>query len=372
MNKKKLGSLVGVIGTCGLLTAVGLGVFGDGDNGHYASAQYASEFSQQVKQNLSSETAIASEPVEVDFAGQEAPKEAAELEAKEVLADEGAALPAAAEKETSEAAIEPVTRSTEERALPDSKVKEAPVKKQAPSALPKKADSEAKAKAKEEIKAKAKAEAEAKAKEEAKAKAKAEAEAKAKEEARAKAKAEAEAKAKEEAKAKAKAEAEAKAKAEAEAKAKAEAEAKAKAEAEAKAKAEAEAKAKAEAEAKAKAEAEAKAKAEAEAKEKEKKAATPKGQGPVLKYTLKQLRFHGVIKWNGYKFTFYSQKVLPGGGLRIPGRHVNEAGYVADKDGFIVLANNAPMGTVIPTPFGYWGKVYDRGTYGNHFDVYVK
>ena len=330
MNKKKLGSLVGVIGTCGLLTAVGLGVFGDGDNGHYASAQYASEFSQQVKQNLSSETAIASEPVEVDFAGQEAPKEAAELEAKEVLADEGAALPAAAEKETSEAAIEPVTRSTEERALPDSKVKEAPVKKQEPSALPKKADSEAKAKAKEEIKAKAKAEAEAKAKEEAKAKAKAEAEAKAKEEA------------------------------------------KAKAEAEAKAKAEAEAKAKAEAEAKAKAEAEAKAKAEAEAKEKEKKAATPKGQGPVLKYTLKQLRFHGVIKWNGYKFTFYSQKVLPGGGLRIPGRHVNEAGYVADKDGFIVLANNAPMGTVIPTPFGYWGKVYDRGTYGNHFDVYVK
>ena len=340
MNKKKLGSLVGVIGTCGLLTAVGLGVFGDGDNGHYASAQYASEFSQQVKQNLSSETAIASEPVEVDFAGQEAPKEAAQLEAKEVLTDEGAALPAAAEKETSEAAIEPVTRSTEERAVPDSEVKEAPVKKQEPSALPKKADAEAKAKAS------AKAEAEAKAKEEAKAKA--EAEAKAKEEAKAKAKAEAEAKAKEEAKAKAKAEAEAKAKEEAKAKAKAEAEAKAKAEAEAK------------------------AKAEAEAKEKEKKAATPKGQGPVLKYTLKQLRFHGVIKWNGYKFTFYSQKVLPGGGLRIPGRHVNEAGYVADKDGFIVLANNAPMGTVIPTPFGYWGKVYDRGTYGNHFDVYVK
>ena len=368
MNKKKLGSLVGVIGTCGLLTAVGLGVFGDGDNGHYASAQYASEFSQQVKQNLSSETAIASEPVEVDFAGQETPKEAAQLEAKEVLADEGAALPAAAEKETSEAAIEPVTRSTEERALPDSEVKEAPEKKQEPSALPKKADAEAKAK--EETKAKAKAEAEAKAKEEAKAKAKAEAEAKAKEEAKAKAKAEAEAKAKEEAKAKAKAEAEAKAKEEAKAKAKAEAEAKAKEEAKAKAKAEAEAKAKAEAEAKAKAEAEAKAKAEAEAKEKEKKAATP--QGPVLKYTLKQLRFHGVIKWNGYKFTFYSQKVLPGGGLRIPGRHVNEAGYVADKDGFIVLANNAPMGTVIPTPFGYWGKVYDRGTYGNHFDVYVK
>ena len=63
---------------------------------------------------------------------------------------------------------------------------------------------------------------------------------------------------------------------------------------------------------------------------------------------------------------------MPGGGLRIPGRHVNASGYVADKDGYIVLANDAPKGTIIPTPFGYMGKVYDRGTYGNHFDVYTK
>ena len=89
-------------------------------------------------------------------------------------------------------------------------------------------------------------------------------------------------------------------------------------------------------------------------------------------YSLRDLQFHGVINWNGYKFTYYSQSVLPGGGLRIPGRHVNADGYVADKDGYIVLANDAPKGTVIPTPFGYMGKVYDRGTYGNHFDVYTK
>lgn len=89
-------------------------------------------------------------------------------------------------------------------------------------------------------------------------------------------------------------------------------------------------------------------------------------------YSLRDLRFHGVINWGGYKFTYYSQSVLPGGGLRIPGRHVNESGYVADADGYIVLANSAPIGTIIPTPFGYYGKVYDRGTYGNHFDVYTR
>lgn len=66
------------------------------------------------------------------------------------------------------------------------------------------------------------------------------------------------------------------------------------------------------------------------------------------------------------------QSVLPGGGLNIPGRHINAGGYVADKDGYIVLANDAPKGTIINTPFGYKGKVYDRGTYGNHFDVYTK
>lgn len=89
-------------------------------------------------------------------------------------------------------------------------------------------------------------------------------------------------------------------------------------------------------------------------------------------YSLRDLQFHGVINWDGKKFTYYSQSVLPGGGLRIPGRHVNEAGFVADGDGYIVLANDDPKGTIISTPFGYMGKVYDRGTYGNHYDVYTK
>lgn len=89
-------------------------------------------------------------------------------------------------------------------------------------------------------------------------------------------------------------------------------------------------------------------------------------------YSLGDLTFQGVINWSGYKYTYYSQSVLPGPGLSIPGRHVNAGGFVADADGYIVLANDRPKGTVLPTPFGYMGKVYDRGTYGNHIDVYTR
>lgn len=89
-------------------------------------------------------------------------------------------------------------------------------------------------------------------------------------------------------------------------------------------------------------------------------------------YTLDEFMFTGAVHWGGYKFTFYSQQVLPGPGLQIPGRHVNEAGYVSDEDGYIVLAGSAPKGTVYETPFGYPGKIYDRGTVGTHLDVYIR
>lgn len=89
-------------------------------------------------------------------------------------------------------------------------------------------------------------------------------------------------------------------------------------------------------------------------------------------YTLNEFMFQGVVNWGGYRFTYYSQQVLPGGGLAIPGRHINEGGYVADADGYIVLAGSAPKGTVYETPFGYQGKIYDRGTFGNHLDVYIR
>lgn len=92
----------------------------------------------------------------------------------------------------------------------------------------------------------------------------------------------------------------------------------------------------------------------------------------AAQYTLEQFMFRGSINSGGYRFTYYSQQVLPGGGLAIPGRHVNAGGYVSDADGYIVLAGSAPKGTVYETPFGYPGKIYDRGTVGNHLDVYIR
>lgn len=97
-----------------------------------------------------------------------------------------------------------------------------------------------------------------------------------------------------------------------------------------------------------------------------------KGTSSKAEYTLEQFMFTGSVNWGGYKFTFYSEQVLPGPGLEIPGRHVNEDGYVSDSDGYIVLAGSAPKGTVYETPFGYQGKIYDRGTVGNHLDVYIR
>ena len=173
-------------------------------------------------------------------------------------------------------------------------------------------------------------------------------------------------------------EAEEKAKKEAEEKAKKEAEEKAKKEAEEKAKKEAEEKAKKESAEKAKKEAEERARKAAEqsqassqSDDSEEVVSYPERSTEKL-YDLQTFMFSGVINWQGLKFTYYSQSVLPGGGLQIPGRHVNKDGYVSDGDGYIVLAGSAPKGTVYDTPFGYQGKIYDRGTVGNHLDVYIR
>lgn len=80
----------------------------------------------------------------------------------------------------------------------------------------------------------------------------------------------------------------------------------------------------------------------------------------------------GVYYYNGRKETWYSQRVLPGGGLDIPGRHVNaEDGTVRDEDGYIcVAASDLPKGTVVETSLGT-GKVYDTGCAPGTTDIYV-
>ena len=90
------------------------------------------------------------------------------------------------------------------------------------------------------------------------------------------------------------------------------------------------------------------------------------------KYTSAEFLYHGVVNWGGWRWTWYSQNVLPGGALDIPGRHVDESGYICDEYGFICLASGSlEKGTVVETPFGKKGKVYDCGCAADTLDVYT-
>ena len=84
--------------------------------------------------------------------------------------------------------------------------------------------------------------------------------------------------------------------------------------------------------------------------------------------------FSGVYQdSSGYSYTYYSENVLPGDGLDIPGRHVDDEGYVVDGDGNICIASDdLEKGTVVNVPFGDGtAVVYDCGSgYGN-LDVYT-
>lgn len=83
--------------------------------------------------------------------------------------------------------------------------------------------------------------------------------------------------------------------------------------------------------------------------------------------------YDGVEFFGDYRWTYYSERVLPGGGLDIPGRHTDSDGYICDEDDNICLASDfLPKGTVVATPFGKDGKVYDCGCGDNiTLDVYV-
>lgn len=80
----------------------------------------------------------------------------------------------------------------------------------------------------------------------------------------------------------------------------------------------------------------------------------------------------GVINWDGWRWTWYSERVLPGDGLDIPGRHADSDGYICDGDDYMCLSSSVlSKGTIISTPFGKSGKVYDCGCANDTIDVYV-
>jgi len=81
----------------------------------------------------------------------------------------------------------------------------------------------------------------------------------------------------------------------------------------------------------------------------------------------------GAIFYNGHRETYYSEKVLPGNGLNIPGRHVADDGTIRDADGYICVAADPSYmakGSVLITSLGP-AKVYDSGCAYGTIDIYV-
>ena len=89
-----------------------------------------------------------------------------------------------------------------------------------------------------------------------------------------------------------------------------------------------------------------------------------------------QFKVMGVIYYNDKRWTYYDEKVLPGGGLDIPGRHTDD-NLVKDAEGYICLASQDDVGTTYVTPIldengnQYNGKVYDYCETDGTVDVYV-
>lgn len=87
-----------------------------------------------------------------------------------------------------------------------------------------------------------------------------------------------------------------------------------------------------------------------------------------------EFQWLGVVSDESHTYTWYSERVLPGGGLddlNANGRH-SDGGFVKDGDGYIAVAScDYEKWTVIDTPFGQ-AKVYDTGYLApGQVDVYT-
>ena len=83
--------------------------------------------------------------------------------------------------------------------------------------------------------------------------------------------------------------------------------------------------------------------------------------------------FNGVTYFNGHRETYYSQNVLPGSALYIPGRHVADDGTIRDWQGYICAAADTSFFDrydIVLTSLGP-AKIYDTGCPYGTIDIYV-
>lgn len=90
-------------------------------------------------------------------------------------------------------------------------------------------------------------------------------------------------------------------------------------------------------------------------------------------YTIQEFQYLGIIEWNNWKWTYYLMSEFPGStSTPVQGRYVNDEGFVCDNEGYIILASvDLEPYTIVDTPFGYKGKVYDTGCPSGILDVYT-
>ena len=88
---------------------------------------------------------------------------------------------------------------------------------------------------------------------------------------------------------------------------------------------------------------------------------------------LDDFRYRGIVDWNGWNWTYYLMSMFPGStSTPVENRWINNEGFVCDQDGYIILASvDLDPYTVVETPFGYMGKVYDTGCPHGILDVYT-
>jgi len=80
-------------------------------------------------------------------------------------------------------------------------------------------------------------------------------------------------------------------------------------------------------------------------------------------------RSMGVIYMHGYRYTYYSSRVLYH--HRTPEWYACDDHLYRTADGYIVVASrDHAMGSIVPTPFGQ-GKVMDRCAHSGNIDIYV-
>ena len=89
--------------------------------------------------------------------------------------------------------------------------------------------------------------------------------------------------------------------------------------------------------------------------------------------SLEDFQYQGIVSWGDWQWTYYLMSQFPGStSTPVEGRYVNDEGFVCDSDGYIILASvDLEPYTVVETPFGYTGKVYDTGCPHGILDVYV-